>query len=482
MEKDKIKQLMTLKELLDSGVLTEEEFNLEKSNILNDQDDSNIIPPNMELNTEEIQDDISAVPVETSDDASVPINDSNSTSCYNDEVEPEDAEESWIDKYRSLLYGGGVIIALVLCFYLFSYYKDATRPLPTGTWYGTVVRCDGVELSPMAVYFSGDEVEVYCNVLTGSQIKYKIDREDKEIEGREVYKYVISGTKQNQFADECIVFELKDGILYSVAENNYKKIVFEENQTAADAFKETDFKNCAVASNVCQYIYGEFGGMMKRERDGMALSPIKIYGYGDHVEVYSNALFGKENISSTLSGFDTDGCIFDAHDFSWTAISCSEEATNIKINGFSAILSKENNYDEKDFFLNKTAWKNPEFYLSGNVYKGTPHFDPSKQTASFIGDAIANTIVTITIINDHQLEFKKEVQQSYESIAMALLTAFANSEPDAKVYEYVINDEGYIHLLRDKNNDQDMLIGENGTSLEMDSPNTGIQCTLKRIK
>lgn len=375
-----------------------------------------------------------------------------------------------------------LIISLLSAIAFFSACEE--RVLPTGVWYGEIVRTDGAKLSPMAMFFQEDQLNVYCNVITGNHTSFKLSEEKDAIKKREdgsiVYEYNYAGPQTSGYGYNYLRVSVKDNVLH-LEKLDHFKADFTKDSLAAMDFKNNHFKNCSVARFLSHYIIGEYVGTLKRSRDNLELSPIKLYGYMDSVVVYCNALFGKENIVSKVIGYNDNGPIFQTRQFKWGLEARAPENIYLDHNGFKAVLLRGYSPNEKTFFENETAWKNPDFFLAGNAYKGYLNHDVQNQALNYLGDAIAPTIVTITILNNKQLSIKSEIEQSYSSVGMALFTMLLNSDDNTKIRDYIITDDGYIHIVKDDNHDNDFLIGPEGKYLKLDSPK-GVYAKFERIQ
>lgn len=377
-----------------------------------------------------------------------------------------------------------IYIILVLALLMSSCNKPL---LPTGTWYGEVVRTDGQRMSPVALFFHDyNKLDVYCNVVTGNHVYYELKEDDKEgivhnQDGSTIFRYTYVGDKKPGFGADAIYLKRKmNGEIMSGRSGGYNEVQYTKDSLSAVEFKNNEFKNSPVARSVSQYILGEYSGIIKRKRDQLELSYMKVYAYMDSMIVYCNAMFGKENIRSKIAGFSYDGPIYQAKQFKWSLSPLAGNRIMFSMNGFEAILKYGSEHHESTFFENETAWKNPEFYLSGNVYRGYMHYDPAKQTINFLGDAIAPTIVTVSILNNKELSVKREVEQSYESIGMALFTLLLNSQENVTEYEYTITSNGYIHLKTGNSQSLDLLIGKQGKYLELNTPD-GISAKFDKV-
>lgn len=348
-------------------------------------------------------------------------------------------------------------IAIVAISFISCGKKD---PLSSGEWFGTIIRSsDKLPLSKVAFCFEGKSLEVYSNAIFGSTC-FLFERVGEEENG--AYHYAA-----NDSIKLSIEMELRNDSLFIHGDDF--EISATKNLALADKFKKKEYKHQPVPQKASSYLYGNWAGDLYRTSDNKLLSRIMLTSQGDSMIVFSNAIYGKENVISVRKKYNTEIQAFEygSRSFDWLVYEKDNKAI-IQGKDFYAILASVANLD-KSFFKNKVVSINPNMYLAGNIYQG--QVIPKGDYA--VMSAVVHVFLEIKIIDDEKLSVRSWSRAANSQTST--LSLFIGQSLDQKIVEKIAHYSIKDNVLSIENDKFD--IRDNGNSLYQEHKKAKVSLT-----
>ena len=325
-----------------------------------------------------------------------------------------------------------------------------SNPLTGKLWFGEIIRVkDSQVLSPIVLDFKGENLKVYANAIFGSS------RTDFTLNSENDNQYFYANKEKNIF----LVVEINQDNSITISPNQggkfYANAIVDEKQSKK--FVDNQYENKEKSFNPENYLSGaSYEGFLYRESDNTKLSKIVLVGNNDTTKVFSNAIFGANNIVLNNVGFHKglDCFKYSTNEHKDILIYSSDNGLKIEGNDFYAVLEPvySSNIDYS-FFNNKKVSHNPSHYPTPN----TNYFGYINKTNPKIANELQNITISATIkfIDNNSLIFTQNFQVSDTYLRLYSLTygldynkskkftSFMNSTETSHL-SYYINEKGQI--------------------------------------
>ena len=320
-----------------------------------------------------------------------------------------------------------------------------SNPFSGKLWYGELLRAkDSQVLSPIVLDFQGKKLKIYANAIFG---KNKTDFKLDKVEENE-YTYV---NEENNIELSIRLNDDNNSIYVGSAQGNgyFAKAIIDENRSKE--FIEKHYEDKETLSNPNNYLKGaSYEGVLYRKSDNLKLSQIVLMENNDTIKIYSNALFGVNNISFTETGImhNLNCFIYSSNEIEDILI--YTDGNKLKIDGsdFYAILNPAGNLN-LSFFNDRIVSTNPSHYPKpGSVYTGNLT-STKKDMAEAMTMYVFN--LTISIVNENSIKstLKSGINDNY--LRLYALSTGANYNAGRMLFSPMSNSETtYLSYYVDK--------------------------------
>lgn len=327
-------------------------------------------------------------------------------------------------------------------------------PMIQGEWYGSVTRdSDDREISKSVLKFDGENLQVLSNALYPASLSRLKFTEMKD----GIYYYQNDSVKLN------LQIELRNDTLFATGINFQLTAIQDSIQSAQFVINHQDR---VMPINADTYVLGYWEGNIYRSSDNKLLSRIAMQTNLDSLQIYANAISGKDNIAWELTGYNPNNDTFTCKspNLEWTMQNRNEDI-RLAGDGCYALLTPVAKFDNS-FFKNKSVSPNPNMYLAGNKYSGKLILSGSYTVASLVADIF----MEIEILDNERLRIKSVTKTTGD---MAMLMMFSGQLPDkteVEEHRYTISN----NILQFGKNDK-FNIRENGEVLYQKMPQGSIE-------
>ena len=360
-----------------------------------------------------------------------------------------------------------------------------SNPFSGKLWYGELLRAkDSQVLSPIVLDFQGKKLKIYANAIFG---KNKTDFKLDKVEENE-YTYV---NEENNIELSIRLNDDNNSIYVGSAQGNgyFAKAIIDENRSKE--FIEKHYEDKETLSNPDNYLKGaSYEGVLYRKSDNLKLSQIVLMENNDTIKIYSNALFGVNNISFTETGIMHNLNCFKYSSNEIEDILIYTDGNKLKIDGsdFYAILNPAGNLN-LSFFNDRIVSTNPSHYPKpGSVYTGNLT-STKKDMAEAMTMYVFN--LTISIVNENSIKstLKSGINDNY--LRLYALSTGANynagrmlfspmSNSETTYLSYYVDKDGAIMVMDKKNKTKDKyILSENNTILKWEDKASGFKGNLR---
>lgn len=319
-----------------------------------------------------------------------------------------------------------------------------------GGWIGKIVRSnDNVCLGKVGLCFKKDSLFVYSNVIFGSRyICFLPDKKEKN-----VYNYV----SLNEPVISICLRAYEDSL--NIQGSDFF-ITATKNEEETALYIEKEYKGQIVPQPSASYIWGTWEGDLFRVSDNKKLSRIVLESFLDSVKVYSNAIYGRNNVLSYLVKYDeiAEAFSYNSSQFNWL-LSEKEGKIFIQGKGYYALLNSVDNIN-KDFYRNKEVSQDPNLYLAGNIYRG--ELSPKGKYALY--STMVKSLFQIEILDDERLRCSAWTKISNSQ--MGLFALFGGVKDGERIIDEIHTysiENGFLRFGKEK-----WQIKENGNTLYID--------------
>lgn len=320
----------------------------------------------------------------------------------------------------------------------------STDPVPDRIWCGDLYRMeDGERLSEVCMKLSGDTLRIYSNAIFGAdneclfcranqksdylfvnatgdefpmKFTYSIDQETAEtlfVEGPD-YRMVLHPASDETFAPELLAF----------------------------------YKHRPVPSQAALYFSGRWTGDIVRSRDGQRLSAVCVEYCADTLQVYANAIFGKQNEVLLCTGFH-DGAYHYANGASTEfRLRPARQGENISLFGsdFSMELAPlQGDWQAaRAFYKSQNVPRNADSYLFGTYVGRTKGGVPLANTLGIMfgmqsGFMDMQIIATLSFSEGNRCKCTTEILWDDPQISTMLIMSGKDiREKSSKIYKYKV--------------------------------------------
>lgn len=361
-----------------------------------------------------------------------------------------------------------------------------SNPLTGKLWFGEIIRVkDSQVLSPIVLDFKGENLKVYANAIFGSS------RTDFTLNSENDNQYFYANKEKNIF----LVVEINQDNSITISHNQggkfYANAIVDEKQSKK--FVDNQYENKEKSFNPENYLSGtSYEGFLYRKFDNTKLSKIVLVGNNDTIKVFSNAIFGANNVVLNNVGFHKglDCFKYKTNEHKDILIYSSDNGLKIEGNDFYAVLDPiySSNID-CSFYINKKVSNNPSHYPTpGNVYSGNLTSTKREMaeamtmytfnaTVSFIDESNMTFNLKAGINKDYLRLYSMATGANYNIGKMLFGTLDSNETTNLKYY---IDEEGAI-IAEDKiNKTKDKyFLSEHNTVLMWEDKASGFKGELK---
>lgn len=361
-----------------------------------------------------------------------------------------------------------------------------SNPLTGKLWFGEIIRVkDSQVLSPIVLDFKGENLKVYANAIFGSS------RTDFTLNSENDNQYFYANKEKNIF----LVVEINQDNSITISPNQggkfYANAIVDEKQSKK--FVDNQYENKEKSFNPENYLSGtSYEGFLYRKFDNTKLSKIVLVGNNDTIKVFSNAIFGANNVVLNNVGFHKglDCFKYKTNEHKDILIYSSDNGLKIEGNDFYAVLDPiySSNID-CSFYINKKVSNNPSHYPTpGNVYSGNLTSTKREMaeamtmytfnaTVSFIDESNMTLNLKAGINKDYLRLYSMATGANYNIGKMLFGTLDSNETTNLKYY---IDEEGAI-IAEDKiNKTKDKyFLSEHNTALMWEDKASGFKGELK---
>lgn len=233
-----------------------------------------------------------------------------------------------------------------------------------------------------------------------------------------------------------------------------------KNEEEMALYIEKEYKGQIVPQPSASYIWGTWEGDLFRVSDNKKLSRIVLESFLDSVKVYSNAIYGRNNVLSYLVKYDeiAEAFSYNSSQFNWL-LSEKEGKIFIQGKGYYALLNSVDSIN-KDFYRNKEVSQDPNLYLAGNIYRG--ELSPKGKYALY--STMVKSLFQIEILDDERLQSSAWTKISNSQ--MGLFALFGGVKDGEKIIDEIHTysiENGFLRFGKEK-----WQIKENGNTLYID--------------
>lgn len=325
-----------------------------------------------------------------------------------------------------------------------------SNPLTDKQWFGEIIRVkDSRVLSPIALDFKGKNLKVYANAIFGS------NRTDFSLNSEEDNQYFYANKERNIF----LVITLNQDNSITISPNQggtfYANAIVDENRSKT--FIESQYENKEESFNPENYLLGgSYEGYLYRKTDNTKLSKIILAEENGTTSIFSNAIFGENNIVLNNVGFhkELDCFKYRTNEINDISIFSSENKLNIEGSDFYAILEPTNSSNlDLSFFHGKKVSNNSSHYPTPNTVYSGYITSTNPRMAKDLEHFTIQATVSFVDYNSIKFTIKSEVNDTYirlysltygldYNVAKKMVSSMESS--DTQYISYYINEKGQI--------------------------------------
>ena len=361
-----------------------------------------------------------------------------------------------------------------------------SNPLTGKKYFGEIIRVrDSQVLSPIVLDFKGNNLKVYANAIFGS------NRTDFALNSENDNQFFYANKEKNIY----LVVEINQDNSITISPNQggtfYANAIVDENQSKK--FIDSQYENKEKSFNPDNYLIGaSYEGFLYRKSDNIKLSKIVLLEKNNTVKIFSNTIFGNNNIVLNNVGYhkELDCFKYKTNEHNDILIYSSDNELKIEGNDFYAVLEPiySSNIDYS-FFNNKKVSHNPSHYPTpGNVYSGNLTSTKREMaeamtmytfnaTVSFIDESNMTFNLKAGINKDYLRLYSMATGANYNVGRMLFGTLDSDETTNLKYY---VDEEGAI-VAEDKTNKtkNKCFLSEHNTVLMWEDKASGFKGELK---
>lgn len=361
-----------------------------------------------------------------------------------------------------------------------------SNPLTGKKYFGEIIRVkDSRVLSPIVLDFNGKNLKVYANAIFGST------RTDFTLNSENDNQYFYANKEKSIF----LLIKINQDNSITINSNQcgtfYANAIVDEAQSKT--FIDNQYDNKKKSFNPDNYLTGaSYEGFLYRKSDSIKLSKIVLLENNDTIKVFSNAIFGANNIILNNVDYNEELDCFKYNTNELNDISVYSFDNKLKFEGndFYAVLEpKKSSKIDCSFYIYKKVSNNPSHYpIPGNIYSGNLTSTKREMaeamtmytfnaTVSFIDESNMTFNLKAGINKDYLRLYSMATGANYNIGKMLFGTLDSNETTNLKYY---IDEEGAI-IAEDKiNKTKDKyFLSEHNTVLMWEDKASGFKGELK---
>lgn len=346
-----------------------------------------------------------------------------------------------------------IILAMSI---MFKSCNNEQYPLSSKLFYGDILRTnDSSVLSNIALDFQEEQLMIYSNAVFGSKKKnFKFKNKDEQF----IY---YQNTEDSIIL--CINLLNDTSILINPKPESNYCIKASVDTTVSKQYINNVYKDIETVYNPNNYFNNvSCEGEIYRLSDNQNLSKISLIGDSDTLRIYSNAIFGTNNIYFTKTGIscDLDCYKYSSNDIKDIRIYSSDTIIRIENDEFYAVLNPKDNIDLSFFERESVSTNVSDYPTSGSIYSGEIY--ATKKTGLTSALDMLSIKFTIEFVSNNKLKTTMVFKHNEEYFQNLALISGTNPtalkqlmgplpEDETSVMHYYVDINGNI-ICKDKQN------------------------------